>query len=151
MVSLYEYGHELRMRFRDTLSTLDTTFRFFIGHRLGRADAFAHRYPTALGTTRQEQLRMLPESTTAYHGWLEAHGRHEKRARGDLFVGSAVGCVDSCPPALRDWLRGCKNHGEVLRRAQTRCGRVRTARSNATRSGWLMSTGVMLAERCIVS
>ena len=101
VVSLYEFDHELRMRLSDILSTIETAFRFFIGHRLGRVDAFAHRHPLALGATRQEDPgalarvwskltgriaspRVVP--TTAYREWLKEFDRHEKRARGDFVV-----------------------------------------------------------------
>ena len=86
VVSLYEFDHELRMRLSDILSTIETTFRFFIGHRLGRVDAFAHRHPWALGATRQEDPSAPPEPTTAYREWLEEYDRHEQRARGDFVV-----------------------------------------------------------------
>lgn len=86
VVSLYEFDHELRMRFSDALSMIETAFRFFVGHRLGRVDAFAHRHPWALGATRQEDPSVPPEPTTAYHEWLEEYDRHEKRARGDFVV-----------------------------------------------------------------
>ncbi len=84
VVSLYEFDHELRMRLSDTLSMIETAFRFFIGHRLGRVDAFAHRHPWALGATRQEDPSTPPEPTTAYREWLEEYDRHEQRARGDF-------------------------------------------------------------------
>lgn len=101
VVSLYEFDHELRMRLSDVLGTIETAFRFFIGHRLGRVDAFAHRDPRALGATRQEdpstlarvwskvtgriaRTRVVP--TNAYRDWLEEYDRHEKRARGDFIV-----------------------------------------------------------------
>lgn len=83
VVSLYEFDHELRMRLSDILSTIETAFRFFIGHRLGRLDAFAHRHPWALGATRLEDPS---EPTSAYNEWLEEYDRHEKRARGDFVV-----------------------------------------------------------------
>jgi abortive infection bacteriophage resistance protein len=86
VVSLYEFDHELRMRLSDILSTIETTFRFFIGHRLGRVDAFAHRNPSVLGATRQEHPGMPPEPTTAYSEWLKEYERQEKRARGDFIV-----------------------------------------------------------------
>ncbi|MDN5599538.1 MAG: Abi family protein [Brachybacterium sp.] len=86
VVSLYEFDHELRMRLGDVLSTVETAFRFFIGHRLGRVDAFAHRHPWALGATRQEDPGAPPEPTTAYREWLEEYDRHEQRARGDFVV-----------------------------------------------------------------
>lgn len=86
VVSLYEFDHELRMRLGDVLSTVETAFRFFIGHRLGRVDAFAHRHPWALGATRQEDPSAPPEPTTAYREWLEEYDRHEQRARGDFVV-----------------------------------------------------------------
>lgn len=86
VVSLYEFDHELRMRLGDVLSTVETAFRFFIGHRLGRVDTFAHRHPWALGATRQEDPGAPPEPTTAYREWLEEYDRHEQRARGDFVV-----------------------------------------------------------------
>ncbi|SBN59517.1 Abortive infection bacteriophage resistance protein [Propionibacterium freudenreichii] len=86
VVSLYEFDHELRMRLGDVLSTVETAFRFFIGHRLGRVDAFAHRHPWALGATRQEDPSAPPEPTTAHREWLEEYDRHEQRARGDFVV-----------------------------------------------------------------
>src|SRR5699024_12268335 len=73
VVSLYEFDHELRMRLSDVLSTIETAFRFFIGHRLGRVDAFAHRHPWALGATRQEDPSAPPEPTTAYREWIEEY------------------------------------------------------------------------------
>lgn len=86
VVSLYEFDHELRIRLADALSTIETAFRFFIGHRLGRIDTFAHRRPWALGATRQEHPSTPPEPTTAYRDWLAEYDRHEKRARGDFVV-----------------------------------------------------------------
>ncbi|WNB89210.1 Abi family protein [Glutamicibacter protophormiae] len=86
VVSLYEFDHELRMRLSDVLSTVETAFRFSIGHRLGRVDAFAHRHPWTLGATRQEDSSAPPEPTAAYREWLEEYDRHEKRARGDFVV-----------------------------------------------------------------
>lgn len=86
VVSLYEFDHELRIRLSDILSTIETTFRFFIGHRLGRSDTFAHRNPSVLGAMRQKDLSAPPEPTSAYNEWLEEYDRHEKRARGDFVV-----------------------------------------------------------------
>lgn len=86
VVSLYEFDHELRVRLSDILSIIETSFRFFIGHRLGKVDAFAHRNPWALGAMRQEHAGTPPEPTTAYREWLEEYERHEKRARGDFVV-----------------------------------------------------------------
>lgn len=86
VVSLYEFDHELRMRLSDVLSTIETAFRFFIGHRLGRVDAFAHRHFWALGATRQDDPSTPPEPTNAYNEWLEEYDRQEKRARGDFVV-----------------------------------------------------------------
>ena len=86
MVSLYEFDHELRMRFSDVLSTVETAFRFFIGHRLGRVETFAHRHPWALGATRRGDPGMPPEPTAAYREWLKEYDRHGQRARGDFVV-----------------------------------------------------------------
>jgi excisionase family DNA binding protein len=84
VVALYEFDHVLRSRLGDVLSTIEAAFRFFIGHRLGRIGAFAHRDPKGLGRVRklsgQEDV-----PTTAYSEWLEEYDRHETRAR-DNFV-----------------------------------------------------------------
>lgn len=80
VVSLYEFDHELRTHVGDALSVIETAFRFFIGHRLGRVDKFAHRKPEVLGAVREA------EPTRAYREWLEEYDRHEKRARGDFVV-----------------------------------------------------------------
>lgn len=89
VVALYEFDHELRGRLGDALSIIETAFRFFIGHRLGRIGTFAHRDPEALGAmTRASQesplLRTVP--TTAYCEWLEEYDRHERRAKGDFVL-----------------------------------------------------------------
>ncbi|WP_396906977.1 Abi family protein [Mycolicibacterium phlei] len=101
VVSLYEFDHEIRTRLGDALSMIETAFRFYIGHRLGRVDAFAHRQPEVLGAVREEGqgplirvLRAITRRTatprvvptTAYREWLEEYERHEKRARGDFVV-----------------------------------------------------------------
>ncbi|MFE6967788.1 Abi family protein [Isoptericola sp. NPDC057653] len=86
VVALYEFDHELRTRLGDALSVIETAFRFFIGHRLGRLDAFAHRSPEKLGAIRQGELGAPAESTTAYRDWIEEYNRHEARARGDFVV-----------------------------------------------------------------
>lgn len=86
VVSLYEFDHELRMRLGDVLSTVETAFRFSIGHRLGRVDAFAHRHPWTLGATRQKDSSAPPEPTAAYRKWLKEYDQHEQRARGDFVV-----------------------------------------------------------------
>lgn len=100
VVSLYDFDHELRSRVSDALSTIEISFRFFIGHRLGRVDKFAHRKPEVLGSVREAEQRPLVRAwdaltrrpprprmtpTRAYHEWLEEYDRHEKRAR-DHFV-----------------------------------------------------------------
>lgn len=86
VVSLYEFDHELRVRISDILSTIETTFRFFIGHRLGRVNAFAHWCPQALSATREKDPSALPELTAAHCKWLKGYERQEKRAKDD-FVG----------------------------------------------------------------
>lgn len=84
VVALYEFDHTLRSRLGDVLSMIEAAFRFFIGHRLGRIGAFAHRDPRALGCmARVSGQEGVP--TTAYREWLEEYDRHEKRAR-DNFV-----------------------------------------------------------------
>ncbi|AOY70801.1 Abortive infection bacteriophage resistance protein [Arthrobacter sp. ZXY-2] len=100
VVSLYEFDHDLRTRLGDALSTIETAFRFFIGHRLGRVNAFGHRDPELLGAVReQEPPRPLIRAwnallgrtatcsnapTKAYCEWLEEYDRHEARARGEF-------------------------------------------------------------------
>ncbi|MDO4254068.1 MAG: Abi family protein [Kocuria sp.] len=74
------------MRISDILSTIETTFRFFIGHRLGRVNAFAHWCPQALSATREKDPSALPELTAAHCKWLKGYERQEKRAKDD-FVG----------------------------------------------------------------
>ncbi|MFX4270875.1 Abi family protein [Propionibacteriaceae bacterium Y1685] len=86
VVALYEFDHELRTRLSDFISMVETSFRFHIGHRLGRADRFAHRRPDDLGALRSADPSESPEPTTAYREWLEEYDRHEKRARGDFVV-----------------------------------------------------------------
>lgn len=100
VVSLYDFDNELRSRVSDVLSTIEISFRFFIGHRLGRIDKFAHRKPEALGALREAERHPLVRAwsalrrrtpnprwtpTRAYHEWLDEYDRHEKRAR-DNFV-----------------------------------------------------------------
>jgi abortive infection bacteriophage resistance protein len=86
VVSLYEFDHDLRTRVGDVLSQIETAFRYFIGHRLGRIEAFAHRNPEALGAVREAGSGVAPVPTTAFREWLEEYDRHEKRARGDFVV-----------------------------------------------------------------
>lgn len=101
VVALYEFDHELRTRLSDALSMIEAAFRFFIGHRLGRVDKFAHREPEVLGAVREAKQRPLVRAlgaitrrpppprivpTTAYREWLEEYDRHEKRARGDFVL-----------------------------------------------------------------
>ncbi|MGH3976191.1 MAG: Abi family protein [Pseudonocardiaceae bacterium] len=100
VVSLYDFDHELRTRLSDVLSAIETALRFFVGHRLGRADQFAHRKPETLDAVREVEPPILTrvwdaimkrsspirfEPTKTYHEWLQEYDRHEKRAR-DVFV-----------------------------------------------------------------
>ncbi|PRA01423.1 abortive phage resistance protein [Arthrobacter sp. MYb224] len=86
VVALYEFDHELRTRLGDIISMVETSFRFHVGHRLGRGDRFAQRRPEKLGALRPADSSASPEPTTAYREWLEEYDRHEKRARGDFVV-----------------------------------------------------------------
>lgn len=86
VVALYEFDHELRTRLGDIISMVETSFRFHVGHRLGRSDRFAHRRPEKLGALRPADPGAPPEPTTAYREWLKEYERHEKRARGDFVV-----------------------------------------------------------------
>ncbi|WP_269471454.1 Abi family protein [Actinomyces slackii] len=84
VVSVYEFDHELRNRVGSILSIIETAFRFFIGHRLGMINTFAHREPYILGAVRQEGPDSLTEPTAAYREWLSEYDRLEGRARGDF-------------------------------------------------------------------
>ncbi|MBF0695943.1 Abi family protein [Actinomyces bowdenii] len=86
VVAFYEFDHELRTRLGSALSMVETSFRFHIGHRLGKKDRFAHRQPEKLGALRTSDPGASPEPTTAYREWLEEYERHERRARGDFVV-----------------------------------------------------------------
>ncbi len=86
VVALYEFDHELRTRLGDALSTIETTFRFYIGHRLGRMHRFVHRDPLVLGAAHQASTDAPPEPTTAYSDWIAEYDVHEKRARGDFVM-----------------------------------------------------------------
>ena len=101
IVALYEFDHELRARLSGVLSMIEAAFRFFIGHRIGRVDKFAHRKPEVLGAMREAKQSLLVRAfgaiarrsplpgivpTTAYREWLEEYDRHEKRARGDFVL-----------------------------------------------------------------
>jgi len=100
VVSLYDFDHDLRTRLSDVLSTIEISFRFFIGHRLGKVDKFAHRNPEILDAMREvdphvlirawntvtrQPSRSRREPTKAYRDWLSEYDRHEKRAK-DGFV-----------------------------------------------------------------
>ena len=84
VVALYEFDHEVRSRLGEVLSVVETAFRFFIGHRLGRIDTFAHRKPELLGAMTQSDDSASLVPTAAYREWLEEYERYEKRARGDF-------------------------------------------------------------------
>lgn len=86
VVALYEFDHELRTRLGDALSMIETAFRYFIGHRLGRMDRFAHRHPQVLGAVRRGEPGAPVEPTSAYGDWLAEYDVHEKRARGDFVL-----------------------------------------------------------------
>lgn len=85
VVEIYDFDQELRTRLSALLSQLEITLRFFIGHRLGTTDLFAHRKPDILGALRPAEPGAAPEPTTAYTEWLAEYERHESRAR-DEFV-----------------------------------------------------------------
>lgn len=84
VVALYEFDQDLRVRLGATLGTIETALRFFMGHRLGRIDAFAHRKPVLLGALAPTGPGEHSEATAAYREWLEEYDRHEARARGDF-------------------------------------------------------------------
>ncbi len=82
VVSLYEFDGELRTRLGGVLSMIETAFRFFIGHRLGRVDPFAHRNPEVLDAMKPGESDTSSEPTAGYLEWLEEYDGYEKRARG---------------------------------------------------------------------
>lgn len=85
VVSIYDFDQQLRTRLSALLSQLEISLRFFIGHRLGAIDLFAHRKPEVLGALRPAEADKAPEPTTTYTDWLDEYERHESRAR-DEFV-----------------------------------------------------------------
>ncbi|NHI16257.1 Abi family protein [Microbacterium excoecariae] len=82
VAAMYEFDHELRTRISDALSSLEVSFRFFIGHRLGKMDRFAHRKPHLLDAMHPTTP---PAPTNRYAEWIEEYDRHETRAK-DAFV-----------------------------------------------------------------
>lgn len=86
VVAFYEFDDELRARLGNIISMVETSFRFYLGHRLSREDRFAHRRPEKLGAVQPADQNESPEPITAYREWLEEYDRHEKRARGDFVV-----------------------------------------------------------------
>ncbi|MFC9896492.1 Abi family protein [Nocardia sp. NPDC127579] len=85
VVDLYNFDQELRARLGNALSTIEVSLRFFIGHRVGKIDRFAHRDPHALGAVRAVEPDGSTEPITSYIEWLEEFDRHESRAK-DRFV-----------------------------------------------------------------
>ncbi|MGP6172181.1 Abi family protein [Microbacterium sp. A204] len=85
VVALYDFDHALRTRLGETLSTIEISIRYFIGHRLGRRDKFAHRKSQVLGAVRDTAPDGSSEPKTSYNKWLTEYDRHENRAR-DAFV-----------------------------------------------------------------
>jgi abortive infection bacteriophage resistance protein len=96
VAGLYEFDQKLRTRVSDALSTIEVSFRFFIGHRLGRMDPFSHRKPEMMGAVhppstppwmpfRRTPGAPRPRPTATYREWLEEYDRHETRAK-DRFV-----------------------------------------------------------------
>lgn len=83
VVALYDFDQELSARLLHVISTIEISFRFFIGHRLGRKDRFAHRNPDQLNAL-QSSSSMPCHPTRAYEEWKEEYERQEKRARGDF-------------------------------------------------------------------
>ena len=62
VVSIYDFDQQLRTRLSALLSQLEISLRFFIGHRLGAIDLFAHRKPEVLGALRPAEADKAPES-----------------------------------------------------------------------------------------
>ncbi|MHA3685042.1 Abi family protein [Leucobacter sp. HY1908] len=85
VVALYDFDHALRTKLGEVLSTIEISLRYFIGHRLGRVDKFAHRKPQVLGAMRDAVPEGSSEPKTSYNEWLTEYDRHENRAR-DAFV-----------------------------------------------------------------
>lgn len=84
-VSLHDFDQELRSRLTVILGVIETSLRFFVGHRLGAIDMFAHRRPEVLGAVRAHRAGDPAGPSPAYTEWLEEYDRHESRAR-DAFV-----------------------------------------------------------------
>lgn len=95
VAEIYAFDDELRSRVADALRSLEVSFRFLVGHRLGKLDAFAHRRPGLLGAMRPPAgpvrrffgslLRRKGIPTKNYRDWIAEYDRHEKRAK-DRFV-----------------------------------------------------------------
>ena len=102
VVSLYEFDGELRTRLGGVLSMIETAFRFFIGHRLGRVDRFAHRNPEVLDAMKPGESDMSSEPTAGYLEWLEEYDGYEKRARGAFITHFERNMDPTCPSG---WLR----------------------------------------------
>ena len=80
VVALYDFDQELSARLLHVIRAIEVSFRFFIGHRLGKNNPFAHRYPDQLDNS----FSMPCHPTGAYEDWMEEYKRQEKRARGDF-------------------------------------------------------------------
>jgi len=81
VVALYDFDQELSVRILHVISTVEIAFRFFIGHRLGKTDRFAHRNPDQLDAFQNSSPG---RPIKAYKEWKEEYERQEKRARGDF-------------------------------------------------------------------
>ena len=83
VVALYDFDQELSVRLLRVIRAIEVSFRFFIGHRLGKNNPFAHRYPDQLDAL-QNSSSMLRHPTKAYEDWMEEYERQENGAKGDF-------------------------------------------------------------------
>lgn len=81
VVELYEFDRMLREKVSAVISTIEISFRFFLGHRLGARHPFAHRRPELLGSSIPSDAH----PPASYVKWLREYDRQEGRSQ-DSFV-----------------------------------------------------------------
>ncbi|WP_193763005.1 Abi family protein [Micrococcus sp. FDAARGOS_333] len=83
-VRVHDFDHDLRSRVLKVLETIEVAFRFYIGHRAGAIDRFAHLRPELLDALRLTPGGEKSTPTTRYKEWREEYLREENRARGQF-------------------------------------------------------------------
>ena len=83
VVALYDFDQELSVRLLRVIRAIEVSFRFFIGHRLGRNDPFAHRNPDQLDAFQKPHSGRRRRKET-YKKWMEEYERQENGAKGDF-------------------------------------------------------------------